>query len=428
MLFGVSFDLPLPHVSLGPPSSAISDDRRPTTTTKNPDVPIFALVAPHCLELSLTTTTMKISPRTVLIALSFMATGVHADCTSSCEPNMGSCAQPLFNLLPPTEDPALAFEQLAYGKYCGVNNKCQPQEEGTPDDGDDGTCVIGQDVPCPGEPCDAMDAACFVHDACLDELVAADPPPEGEQVPIPTRCFCDVGLVAELAAVAGTGNSTGLCDSIFYQFDLGPVTDGQLSGTLIDLFQHEAVLFALPVCCVVQIEQCAQDAQVNDYVATYQAAALFCDEVLGQIQDDFGLDICENATDFLPDIITGPPIDLVTDPPTASPTNATINATTPDLFTGSPTTMPVNVTTMEPTAAPVAAPTGMPVLPTIAPTYSAAPSAMPVATSPPTGSPVEAPTDSLGEPSTSAGSNNRKLVTGVTAGLIGFLAAAVFTG
>jgi hypothetical protein len=221
-----------------------------------------------------------------LVALLSMVISVRATCTadsSPCDENSGACSLAVLLAVPPSSDLAGATAALRYGKYCGALNKCAPLETGV--EGDENTCTPEDSSdPCPANPCDGPDTACATHDSCLETIIAVNPPPEGERVPVPDRCFCDVQFTAALAAEAATGTPTGLCDEMFY-------TVPQQNGlTLIETFQHEAVLLAAAYCC--DVLRCGEDARNKEYDALFQPASQFCEGVLQGIQSSMGVDLC----------------------------------------------------------------------------------------------------------------------------------------
>lgn len=156
------------------------------------------------------------------------------DDTARCEAGGGECTSSL-NLSNFIKfiDPQKVKDKLVYGKYCGTN-KCSLSEGCTTENQPD--------------PCDSIDAACMVHDSCVDviadgELTDAD------------RLKCDSIFVSALHSVfKDTPLSTKLCEDSFYD----PNGDG--SANFLNLVSHESLLVAAPFCCSSIIPFCKGEA------------------------------------------------------------------------------------------------------------------------------------------------------------------------
>jgi hypothetical protein len=206
-----------------------------------------------------------------------------------------------------------AVDALSYGKYCGAKNFCRVVRKQAAVRG--GTCLrkgrknstalfLHQEdegvarepraakKPCPAIPCDAIDASCATHDACLDKEVRINRPPPGERVPVPARCKCDIDLVSKLAVQATLTPPTGLCDGDFYDT---PVSD-EFPVPPISLLRHEAVLLAAPFCCVVFTPECTSDARPGGGTSTvnYGIAYAFCTTMFRQLEQEGITDICSS--------------------------------------------------------------------------------------------------------------------------------------
>ena len=241
-----------------------------------------------------------------------------ATCTSEngpCQKGSGNCTSAVRlalsgNLLD-------GINALTYGKYCGASNKCQvvKKPKSSKVGGaqiSDSTCVrkdkrslrqkqepdflhngkppqSKSKKPCPAIPCDGIDTSCSGHDACLDKEVLIKPPPQGERLPVPQRCHCDVDLVASLAVQATTTAPTGLCDAAFYNGTIAPT----LPVAPISLLKHEAVLIGAPFCCVVRTPECATDAATGGKTnpVNYAVASAFCQALVSQFASQ-GITLC----------------------------------------------------------------------------------------------------------------------------------------
>ena len=258
--------------------------------------------------------------------LSIAAASTDASCTSSdgpCQEGAGDCTRAVRAAL--GGDVVAARTGDIYGKYCGGGNYCQVvdsisssgnededmmdeanicekpgdrrrlgrgkkgkngdksnkgSKQGGKEGGKKGSAEDGE--PCPAEPCDTIDLACFHHDACLGNEILINPPPEGEGVPVPQRCNCDVNLVYDAVLVQASTAPTGLCDAAFYN---DPISD-QLPITSLDLLQHEAILIAGGFCCTLLhdsdgngIKDCGEDPNTDQ--AKFAVALLFCEEFVG---------------------------------------------------------------------------------------------------------------------------------------------------
>ena len=161
-----------------------------------------------------------------------------------------------------------------------------------------------------------------------------------EKLSLPARCVCDVQLVAAnaLTVLAANGTVLGGCDDAFYTFGIP-----QIGGlTAAQVIQHEGVMMSAFFCCTILSTSCRSDAIRNNYTTDYTTAAMFCDNILGNIKDTLGLNLCpaEEAT--------SPPDNTM---PTNTPTTTTPppNAPTMSPEMDAPSTTPSEAATVVPT-------------------------------------------------------------------------------
>ena len=159
-----------------------------------------------------------------------------------CKKYEGSCSEAVATFLGDPTNATVAISasaKLKYGKYCGRDNRCSDLE-GCDD---------------PPLPClDAVDAACMIHDTCLDQAIkrfednsdGACFDGEDNDIPFEERLTCDATFVATLAGIAVTTDPTDLCDELYY---------GTPVATALG---HEAVLMAAPFCTTT-ITECTPD-------------------------------------------------------------------------------------------------------------------------------------------------------------------------
>ena len=187
-----------------------------------------------------------------------------------CGPGKGSCFEAVETFLLDPDNTTVAISasaKLKYGKYCGRDNRCSDLEG----------C---DDAPLPCS--DAVDAACMIHDTCLDNAIkkfednSDDTCFDGEDndIPFVERLTCDATFVATLAGIATTATKpTGLCDEAYYTM---PAGDSLVPVALV--LGHEAVLMAAPFCTTT-IEGCTST------IPACQVATPFCDAFKGKLAE-----------------------------------------------------------------------------------------------------------------------------------------------
>ena len=194
------------------------------------------------------------------------------DLPDRCLPDGGSCSGAVLAFL--GQNITGAVDLLKYGKYCGRLNRCSKLEG-----------CEAKDLP---KPCNAIDEACKIHDACLDDAIKDHEDETGKcfddatnNIDAYPRLECDASYVATLAGILsdesdnlpGTADS-GLCDLDYYTSD--PVAQ------VAQVLEHEAVLMAAPFClAIVRSGYCPVTGK--DRIGACKVAWPFCEGVADKL-------------------------------------------------------------------------------------------------------------------------------------------------